>query len=140
MQALFTLGDLVDVRPEERTGKKNAGWLRKAEATATGRVLPDRETHLTPHEKKLLANLYTHIKNVTDASTALVAHAWGVLPKTVRSIVKKMVESTDLSVARKKFVQMPARLFSTAIQSGNPLTPLGFAFCKRNAEKILGNV
>jgi hypothetical protein len=31
----------------------------------------------------------------------LVARAWGVLPKTVSRIVKRMVESTDLSVARK---------------------------------------
>jgi hypothetical protein len=38
---------------------------------------------------------------VTDTSTALVAHAWGVVPRTVSRIVTKMVESTDLSVARK---------------------------------------
>jgi hypothetical protein len=65
-------------------------------------VLLDRKTHLTTPEKKLMANLNTHIKNVTDISTVLVAHAWGVFPSTVRrTIVERMVESTDLSVARK---------------------------------------
>ena len=33
MQALFTLGDLVDVRPEERTGRRNSvggrAWVKK---------------------------------------------------------------------------------------------------------------
>ena len=102
--------------------KKNAGWLRKAEATAAGRILPDRKTHLTPPEKNLMANLYTHIKHMTDTSTVLVAHAWGVFPSTVRRIVERMVESTDLSVARKVRADAGKTIFNS------------FAFCKRNAE------
>jgi hypothetical protein len=33
--------------------KKNAGWLRKAEATAAGRVLLEKKTQLTALEKKV---------------------------------------------------------------------------------------
>lgn len=57
--------------------------------------------YLTPPEKQLLANIYTLIKNVADTSTALVAYAWGVSPRNVRDIVKRMVESTNMSVERR---------------------------------------
>ena len=116
--------------------KKNAGWLRKAEATATGRLLPDRKTHLTPHEKKILANLYTHIKNVTDTSTDLVARALGVWPLISSRIVNRTVESTDLSVARK----VRADACKTILDSKSPLSSPGFVLCKRSTEKILVNV
>ena len=103
-----------------------------AEATAAGRVLLDRKTHLTPPEKKLMANLYTHINNMTDTSTVLVAHAWGVFLSTVRRIVERMVESTDLSVARKVRADAGKTIFSSD-KSECPLSSV-LRFCKRNAE------
>ena len=117
--------------------KKNAGWLRKAEATAAGRVLLDKKTHLTPPEKKLMANLYTHIKNVTDTSTALVAHAWGVSPWTVSRIVEKMVESTDLSVARKVRADAGKTIFNSDRKQKSTYTPR-FCFLQKKRRENPG--
>ena len=129
---------MVDVRAEERTGRRNSvggrAWAKKVvpgtpTATAAGRVLLDRKTHLTPPEKKLMANLYTHINNMTDTSTVLVAHAWGVFPSTVRRIVERMVESTDLSVARKVRADADKTIFSS--EKKRMSTSLGFAFLQK---------
>jgi len=117
--------------------KKNAGWLRKAEATAAGRVLLDRKTQLTAPEKNLMANLYTHIKNVTDTSTALVAHAWGVLPRTVRRIVERMVESTDLSVARKVRADAGKNIFNSDKRRQSTYTPR-FCFLQKKRRENPG--
>jgi hypothetical protein len=117
--------------------KKNAGWLRKAEATVADRVLPDRKTHLTAPEKNLMANLYTHIKNVTDTSTVLVAHAWGVFPSTVRRIVERMVESTDLSVARKVRADAGKTIFNSDRKRKSTYTPR-FCFLQKKRRENPG--
>jgi hypothetical protein len=70
-----------------------------------------------------MANLYTHIKNVTDTSTVLVAHAWGVLPKTVRRNVERMVDSTDLSVARKVRADAGKTIFNSNKRRKSTYTP-----------------
>ena len=117
--------------------KKNAGWLRKAEATAAGCVLLDKKTHLTPPEKKLMANLYTHIKNVTDTSTALVAHAWGVWPTTVSRVVERMVKSTDLSVARKVRADAGKTIFNSDQKQRSTYTPR-FCFLQKKRRENPG--
>ena len=96
-----------------------------------------QENALGDSRKNLPANLYIHIKNVTDTSTALVAHAWGVLPKTVSRIVKKMVESTDLSVARKVRADAGKTIFNSDAKRKVIYTPR-FCFVQKKRRENSG--
>jgi hypothetical protein len=87
--------------------------------------------------KKLLANLYIQIKNVTDTSTVLVAHAWGVLPKTISRIVRRMVESTDLSVARKVRADAGKTTFNSDAKRKSIYTPR-FCFLQKKRRENPG--
>ena len=60
---------------------------------------------------------------MTDTSTVLVAHAWGVFPSTVRRIVERMVESTDLSVARKVRADAGKTIFNSDKKRMSAYTP-----------------
>ena len=84
-----------------------------------------------------MANLYTHIKHMTDTSTVLVAHAWGVFPSTVRRIVERMVESTDLSVARKVRADAGKTIFNSDKKRMSAYTPR-FCFLQKKRRENPG--
>jgi hypothetical protein len=66
-----------------------------------------------------------------------VAHAWGVLPKPVSRIVKKMVESTDLSVARKVRADAGKTIFNSDAKRKSTFTPR-FCFVQKKRRENPG--
>ena len=84
---------------EKQKSHNNKGWLRKAEAAASGRPI---KKQLREDEKQLVFKLWLSINKIEDTAGSLLAFAWGVHPDTVRKgIVGKLLNSVDMTIERK---------------------------------------
>jgi hypothetical protein len=102
--------------------------LRKAEAVKAGRDVPitvkKKPGHLSMTEKQLVLSLKQTLDPAGDTTAAVIAHAWGVNPRTVRGIQINALQVDGLAVPRKVRFDKGTTVFNSDAKCKQVYTPL----------------
>lgn len=88
---------------KKRDSQHDAGWLRRAEALASGEIIVgsdkagknDKKKHFTLNEKQKMMHLRRYLNGATgslEAPTIALAHAWGASERTIRYLDTKGID------------------------------------------------